>query len=114
VRPISRRVLVRQLAMAIARDGRAECRGLPEWWSSQEAAHAAALTRRQAAAAAGPAMKLCARCPVPFGRGLRIAGCGAQLDEYTGLAASGAYVNGERVAVDRLRNSPRGSDQVAG
>jgi len=52
---------------------------------------------------------LCARCPLVTDCGLR-----AQLDEYTGLAASGAYVNGERVALDRLRNSPRGTDRVAG
>jgi len=109
VRPISRRVLVRQLAMAIARDGRAQCSGRPQWWSEREAAHAAAVTRRQAAAAAGPAMKLCAVCPLVADCGLR-----AQLNEYTGLAASGAYVNGERVAVDRLRNAPRGTDRATG
>lgn len=109
MRPISKRVLVRQLAMAIARDGRAQCSGRPEWWSDREAAHAAALNRRQAVIAAAPAMALCARCPLVTDCGLR-----AQLDEYTGLAASGAYVNGERVALDRLRHSPRGTDRVAG
>jgi len=109
VRPISRRVLVRQLAMAIARDGRAQCSGRPRWWSEREAAHAAAVTRRQAELAAAPAMALCVRCPLVADCGLR-----AQLDEYTGLAASGAYANGVRVPVDRLRNAPRGTERAAG
>jgi len=109
MRPISRRVLVRQLAMAIARDGRAQCRGPSEWWSAREAAHSNASSRFQASAAAAPAMILCSRCPLITHCGLR-----AQLDEYTGLAAGGPYVNGEREAVDRLRNIRRGSDRVAG
>lgn len=101
--------LARQLAMAIALAGRAECRGRPEWWSAHEAAHAAASSRRQAADAAAPALALCARCPVVGDCGLR-----AVLDGYTGLAAGVAYVNGNRVLVDQLRNSRRAPDRIAG
>jgi len=72
VRPISRRVLVRQLAMAIARDGRAQCSGRPRWWSEREAAHAAAVTRRQAELAAAPGDGVVRA--VPAGRRLWVAG----------------------------------------
>ncbi len=101
MRGVSRRVLAQHLAMMIAAEDRAECRGSGKWWSEREAAHAAASSRLEAAAAAAPAVALCARCPV-IGR------CGelAQVDSYTGLAAGAAYIDGRELRPHQCRRNP--------
>lgn len=58
-------------------------------WNQAEAEHAAALTQRQAREAAEPLRRICQGCPA-------LAACArwAQIDEYTGIAAATAWVNG--------------------
>lgn len=91
MRGISRVVLARDLSAAIAAADRAACKGQGSWWTAQEDAHAAAQTSRQASTASAAAMAVCERCP-------ELARCAelAAVDQYTGLAAGAAYVNGRR------------------
>ena len=87
---MSRAHLARQLTAAITQ---AACKGQSRWWTECENAHAAAATPAQAQAAAAPALAVCAGCP-------EVTRCvaRAELDDYTGLAAGTAWVNGVRRA----------------
>lgn len=87
--------LARQVVAAITA---AACKGRGQWWSRKEAAHEKARTSETAAAAAAPALRLCRRCPA-----YDECEIWAQLDNYTGLAAGAAYLNGRRLDPSRVR-----------
>lgn len=74
---------------AAARLTGAACAGQGETWDLQEQMHAVAGSQAKAWAAAEPLVAICARCPI-------VAECceWALVDEYTGIAAGAAWVNG--------------------
>lgn len=74
-----------------AMDGRSSCKGQSAWWVSIEIDHELARTACAARAAATPALQMCAGCPV-----LELCDQWAEVEQYTGLAASYAWVNGRR------------------
>ncbi len=82
-----REVLARQAA---ARLYAAACREEGELWNTQEQLHEQATTADAAQAAAAPLVQLCGGCPI-------VAECQAWavIDEYTGIAAGSAWVNGK-------------------
>lgn len=84
------------------------CKGRGVWWSERERDHEAASTKQAAAAAAEPALRLCKRCPDYEQCELQ-----AQLDNYTGLAAGAAYVDGVRRDPARVRQMPTRRSRVA-
>lgn len=88
-RGISRRVLAQH--HVDHQMDEAACKYQRPLWDEAEAAHAAARTREEAAAAAAPAMGLCAGCPIRD-----ICEAWAIADEYTGLAAGSAWIDGSR------------------
>lgn len=59
-------------------------------WNRQEQMHAAASTQAGARAAAAPLLEICASCPI-------VEECRqwAVIDNYTGIAAGSAWVNGQ-------------------
>lgn len=67
------------------------CRGLGRFWSQHESRHGAAPNGQVAAEAAAPLLEVCATCPV-----LNLCEQWAQIDQYTGIAAGTAWVNGAR------------------
>jgi len=69
----------------------AQCKGRGKWWTRKETAHAAATDSESAVKAAKPALRLCSRCPAA-----ELCGYWAELDQYTGLAAGSAWINGRR------------------
>lgn len=107
-RPMSRAYRARQITTEIRE---AACRGLGTWWSQHEAAHAAAVTPTAAAAAAAPALALCAACPSAGLDGL--CALRAELDNYTGLAAGAAWVNGTAKRPSLVRRLPTPPGQGA-
>ncbi len=106
MRPISRAHLARQLAAAITE---AACKGQGVLWGQWEAAHATAATSVAAEVAAAPAMALCAGCPETIRCASR-----AEVDRYTGLAASAAYVNGVRKPTGAVVLNPEPPQRRAG
>lgn len=90
--------LARQVAADITA---ATCKDRGKWWSRKEKAHEKATTPHAAAAAAAPALRLCRRCPAYDSCEIW-----AQLDNYTGLAAGAAYLNGRRLDTSRVRQRP--------
>lgn len=107
-RGISRRVLARHAADQEHR--RAACKGEWRLWDEAEKAHQLSRTRDEAAAAAAPAMALCAQCPV-----LDACAEWAKTDEYTGLAAGAAWVEGAWRDPGRVRKprDPAPGDSAA-
>ena len=97
-----RKAQAQQVAGQIFDTRAAVCVGQAKWWTSIEAAHKKARSRATATAAAAPAMRACARCPV-----IGLCGDLAALDQYTGLAAGGAWADGHKrydyVGVDLLK-----------
>lgn len=92
---INRDVLARDAA---ARLERAACREQQALWDAQECAHEAAETSIEAVRAAEPALAVCAGCPIP-----QLCAAWAEVDEYTGLAAGQAWVNGKARPVHWVR-----------
>lgn len=84
---MNRDVLARDAAAQL---DQAACRDQHALWDAQERAHEAAATPVDAVNAAGPALAVCAGCPVS-----PLCAVWAEIDEYTGLAAGGVWVNGE-------------------
>lgn len=74
-----------------AMDGRSSCKGESAWWVSIEIDHELARTPGAARAAATPALQMCTACPV-----LELCDQWAEAEQYTGLAAGYAWVNGRR------------------
>ncbi|GAA1436022.1 hypothetical protein GCM10009616_34790 [Microlunatus lacustris] len=83
---MNRDVLARDAA---ARLDRAACREEQALWDAQECAHEAAETAGEARQAADSALALCVGCPVS-----QLCAAWAEVDQYTGLAAGQAWVNG--------------------
>jgi hypothetical protein len=96
VRRLSRNVLARD---ATARIRPAACKEQSRLWTAAEAAHEAASTAGEAELAAAPALQFCADCPV-----MGVCAQWAEVDEYTGLAAGQAWVNGKPRPAYRARN----------
>lgn len=94
---INRDVLARDAA---ARLQQAACREQQALWDAQEHAHEAAATPVEAVSAAAPALAVCAGCPVR-----QLCTAWAEVDEYTGLAAGGAWVNGKPRPVHQVRGN---------
>jgi len=86
VRGISREVLARDAA---ARLDLAACKHHQDLWNERERDHANAGTQAVARQAALPLLAVCTGCPV-------ITECRAwaKIDDYTGIAAGTAWVNG--------------------
>ena len=81
----------------------AACGEERDTWNRQEQLHDAATTQAAARAAATPLLAICASCPI-------VAECRqwAVVDEYTGIAAGAAWVNGvEKQAHWVPRRPPR-------
>lgn len=86
-----RRVIERRaqdLATTLAHKG--ACAEHSQLWSVAEREHQAATTKWTARCAAAPALERCQECPV-----LELCAEWAELDEYTGLAAGSAWIDGE-------------------
>jgi len=79
----------------------AACGEQPKKWNRQEQLHDSATSQGAARAAATPLLKICARCPI-------VAECRswAIVDEYTGIAAAAAWVNGVEKPVHWVRRHP--------
>ncbi len=76
----------------------AACGERSSTWNRQEQLHEAATTQPSARAAATPLLEICATCPI-------ISECAtwARLDEYTGIAAGTAWVDGKPRPVHWVR-----------
>lgn len=94
---MNRDVLARDAA---ARLEQAACREQRALWDAQEHAHEAAETSVEAVIAAEPALAVCAGCPVQ-----QLCTAWAEVDEYTGLAAGRAWVNGKPRPVHWVRGN---------
>ena len=97
----NRVVLARAAAAVLVEE--AACRPDRQLWDRQEKLHAAARTCEAARAAAEPLVEICATCPHQAGR------CAewAEVDQYTGIAAGRAWVNGKERPVHWIaRQSP--------
>lgn len=94
----SREVLARAAA---ARLYAAACREDRDLWNAQEQLHDQATTQGMARAAAAPLLQICADCPV-------VAECRtwAVVDDYTGIAAGTAWVNGMEQPAHWVRRHP--------
>lgn len=102
---MNRDVLARDAA---ARLDPAACREQQGLWDAQERAHETAATAAEAAHAATLALALCDGCPVS-------GWCAqwAEIDEYTGLAAGGAWVNGKPRPVHWVRGRSGSARRLA-
>lgn len=94
-----REVLAREAA---ARLYAAACREERDLWNTQERLHELATTEAQAHAAAAPLLQICEGCPI-------VGECRAWAvaDDYTGIAAAAAWVNGKDKPVDAMRRHPQ-------
>lgn len=79
----------------------AACDGMGVQWNSQEQRHTAARTREEARAAAEPLLAVCVDCPIT-----RDCAAWAALDQYTGIAAGTAWVNGLQRSPFGVRGKP--------
>ena len=95
----NRAVLARHAA---ARLIAAACRDKRDLWNLQEHLHEQATTEDEAHAAADPLLRICANCRI-------VAACRdwASVDDYTGIAAGAAWVNGKQKPVEWVRQPPR-------
>lgn len=86
MRGLDRAVLARAALWAVDRP---ECEHRGELWNTREALHAEAPNQQAAFDAATPLLAICGTCPV-------VDACRqwAEIDEYTGIAGAGAWVNG--------------------
>lgn len=68
----------------------AACKDRWRLWNAQEEEHSNASTQKEAQQAADPLLAVCAECPIT-------AQCHAwaQVDQYTGIAAGTAWLNGK-------------------
>jgi hypothetical protein len=95
MRGIDRQVLARDASAALVA---AACKGHQELWDRCEDEHAAATTKEQARRAAEPLVELCTSCPITQAcRGW------AEVDQYTGVAAGTAWLNGKPRPVHWVR-----------
>lgn len=87
MRGIDRQVLARDAAATLVA---AACKEQLDLWNRHEDEHAAASTKEQARKAAKPLLEVCSTCPI-------IQACRrwAEVDQYTGIAASTAWLNGK-------------------
>lgn len=95
MRGIDRQVLARDASAALVA---AACKEQRDLWNRYEDEHAAAVTKEQARAAAEPLLEVCAPCPI-------IQACRrwAEVDQYTGIAAGAAWLNGQERPVHWVR-----------
>lgn len=90
------------LAQAAAyRLAAAACGEESETWNRQEQLHDEARSQAAARAAAVPLLQICSVCPV-----VRECRDWAMVDEYTGIAAGAAWVDGRQKPVHHVRRHP--------
>lgn len=76
----------------------AACKAHSDLWNRYEDQHAAATTKEQARQAAEPLLEVCSGCPVA-----QACRRWAEVDEYTGIAAGTAWLNGTERPVHWVR-----------
>lgn len=86
MRGMDREVLARGAAARLAA---AACKESRQLWDEHERLHSSATTQGSARAAATPLLEVCASCPIPV-----MCRAWAEIDQYTGIAAGTAWVNG--------------------
>lgn len=92
---IDRQVLAQDASAALVA---AACKDRRDLWNLHEDEHAVATTKDQARRAAEPLLEVCATCPI-------IQACRrwAEVDQYTGIAAGTAWLNGKPRPVHWVR-----------
>ncbi len=95
MRGADRQVLARDASATLVA---AACKEERDLWNRQEDAHAAATTKAQARVAAGPLLEVCAVCPIT-----QACRRWAEVDQYTGIAAGAAWLNGKERPVHWVR-----------